>query len=85
MKLCNEYNVPIVPYGSGTSLEGHTTAKRGGVCVSLKKMDKIVAVNAKDGDVVVQPGLSFMKLNQEIKKYGLHFPLDAGPDASIGK
>eukprot|EP01125_Pyxidicula_operculata_P014096 TRINITY_DN4680_c0_g1_i1.p1 TRINITY_DN4680_c0_g1~~TRINITY_DN4680_c0_g1_i1.p1 ORF type:complete len:510 (-),score=116.99 TRINITY_DN4680_c0_g1_i1:834-2363(-) len=84
VKLCNQYSVPIIPYGSGTSLEGHTTAPTGGVCLSMKLMSKILHVADIDQHAVVQPGLSFIKLNKQIEKYKLYFPLDAGPDASVG-
>jgi len=56
VKLCDAHTVPIVPYGAGTSLEGHTTATKGGVCLNMKSMDKIIAIHEKDMDVVVEPG-----------------------------
>eukprot|EP01089_Gocevia_fonbrunei_P021749 TRINITY_DN8560_c0_g1_i1.p1 TRINITY_DN8560_c0_g1~~TRINITY_DN8560_c0_g1_i1.p1 ORF type:complete len:529 (+),score=141.43 TRINITY_DN8560_c0_g1_i1:40-1626(+) len=84
VKLCNTHLVPLIGYGAGTSLEGHTTATLGGVILSLAKMDKIIQINDKDQDVVLQPGVTFPKLNEALKKYNLHFPLDAGPNATIG-
>mgnify|MGYP001025085206 CR=1 FL=1 len=84
VKLCDRHNIPLITYGSGTSLEGHTTCVTGGICLSLQQMDKVLQINPRDMDVVVQPGLSFNKLNDHLKQYNLYFPLDAGPSATLG-
>jgi D-lactate dehydrogenase (cytochrome) len=84
VKICEKFAVPIIPYGSGTSLEGHITPVRGGICLSFKEMAELISVHPTDLDVIVQPGLSFVKLNTLLESHGLYFPLDAGPNASIG-
>ncbi|KQK20806.1 D-lactate dehydrogenase [cytochrome], mitochondrial [Brachypodium distachyon] len=81
---CNKYKVPIVPYGGATSIEGHTLAPHGGVCIDMSSMKKIKALHIKDMDVVVEPGIGWIELNEYLKPYGLFFPLDPGPGATIG-
>ncbi|XP_078430833.1 FAD-linked oxidases family protein isoform X2 [Wolffia australiana] len=82
--LCNKYKAPIVPYGGATSIEGHTLAPHGGVCMNMSYMNKIKALHVEDMDVVVEPGIGWIELNEYLKPYGLFFPLDPGPGASIG-
>jgi D-lactate dehydrogenase (cytochrome) len=84
LKICNKYAVPIIPYGSGTSLEGHTSAPSGGICIDMREMDKILTLHEKDLDVVVQPGIHWEDLNTKLAPSGLFFPVDPGPGASIG-
>jgi D-lactate dehydrogenase (cytochrome) len=84
VKLANKYYVPIIPFGSGTSLEGHTSAINGGICIDMSEMKKIIQLHEKDMDVVVQPGISWNELNENLKDVGLFFPVDPGPGASIG-
>lgn len=81
---CNKYKVPIVPYGGATSIEGHTLATNGGVCIDMSTMKNIKALHIEDMDVVVEPGIGWMELNEYLKPYGLFFPLDPGPGATIG-
>jgi D-lactate dehydrogenase (cytochrome) len=82
--LCNHYHFPIIAYGTGTSLEGHILALQGGLTIDLSQMNRMVAVNAEDLTVTVQPGVTRKQLNVEIKDTGLFFPIDPGADASIG-
>uniref|UniRef100_A0A0E0Q4E0 D-lactate dehydrogenase (cytochrome) n=1 Tax=Oryza rufipogon TaxID=4529 RepID=A0A0E0Q4E0_ORYRU len=89
---CNKYKVPIVPYGGATSIEGHTLAPHGGVCINMSLMKKIKSLHVEDMDVVVEPGVGWIELNEYLKPYGLFFPLDPGksivyclrPGATIG-
>jgi D-lactate dehydrogenase (cytochrome) len=82
--LCSKYEVPIIPYGTGTSLEGHVLALQGGVTIDLSQMNNVVAIHAEDLTVTVQAGVTRKQLNQEIKDTGLFFPIDPGADASLG-
>lgn len=81
---CNKHKVPIVPYGGATSIEGHTLSPSGGVCIDMTQMKRIKSLNVKDMDVVVEPGIGWMELNEYLEPYGLFFPLDPGPGATIG-
>ncbi|MDB5797182.1 MAG: dldH, partial [Paucimonas sp.] len=82
--LCERHLVPVIPYGTGTSLEGHILALSGGISIDLSQMNRIVAVHPQDLTVTVQPGVTRKQLNQEIKDTGLFFPIDPGADASLG-
>src|SRR4051812_37233176 len=84
VKLCAGANMPIVPFGAGTSLEGNAAAVAGGVCFDFARMNKVLAVHDSDMDVVVQPGITRKQLNAELRGTGLFFPIDPGADASIG-
>ncbi|KAG2193186.1 hypothetical protein INT47_002878 [Mucor saturninus] len=85
VKICNKYDLPIIPFSGGTSLEGHFSAPKGGVCISFTEhMDKIIAFHPEDMDIVVQPGVQWEDLNIFLKKENLFFPQDPGPGACIG-
>jgi len=82
--LAAQHDVPVIPFGVGSSLEGHLLAVQGGISIDLGRMDKILAVNPEDLTVTVQAGVTRKRLNDEIKSTGLFFPIDPGADATIG-
>lgn len=82
--LCSAADVPIVPFGAGTSIEGNALPIHGGVSLDMTQMDAIVAVNAEDFDCIVQPGVRREELNQHLRDQGLFFPIDPGANATIG-
>lgn len=84
VKLCNQYKIPVVPFGIGSSLEGHVLPLQGGITLDFAEMNKVLSVDAQDFTVTVQPGVIRTQLNDEIKSTGLFFPVDPGAHASLG-
>ena len=84
VRICAKHKVPIVPHGTGTSLEGHLAALHGGICIDLSEMNNVITVNPEDMDVTVEPGVRRKQLNEYLRDTGLFFPIDPGADASIG-
>ncbi len=84
VKLADQYAVPVIPFGVGSSLEGHLLAVQGGVSIDLGRMNKVIAVQPEDLTVTVQAGVTRMQLNNEIRHTGLFFPIDPGADATLG-
>ncbi len=82
--LAAEHKVPVIPFGVGSSLEGHLLAIQGGISIDLGRMDQILSVNAEDLTVTVQPGVTRKALNDAVKSEGLFFPIDPGADATLG-
>ncbi len=84
VRICADNGVPLIPFGVGTSLEGHVNAPLGGVSVDFRDMNKVLAVHAEDFDCVIQPGITRKALNEQLRDSGLFFPIDPGADASLG-
>ncbi|GAB4208150.1 MAG: FAD-linked oxidase C-terminal domain-containing protein [Tibeticola sp.] len=84
VKLAAQFEVPVIPFGVGSSLEGHLLAVQGGISLDVSRMNRVLAVNGEDLTVTVQPGVTRKQLNEAIKDQGLFFPIDPGADASLG-
>ena len=84
VRLCARHRVPVVAFGTGTSLEGQVNAPRGGICLDFRDMNRVLAVHVEDLDCVIEPGITRKALNEHLRDSGLFFPIDPGADASLG-
>jgi D-lactate dehydrogenase (cytochrome) len=84
VKIAAHFGLPVIPFGVGTSLEGHVNAPLGGISIDTSQMKRVLKVNAEDLDVVVEPGVTRKELNDYLRSFGLFFPVDPGADATIG-
>jgi D-lactate dehydrogenase (cytochrome) len=84
VRICAAHGVPVIAFGTGTSLEGQVNAPQGGVCIDMRDMNRVLAVHAEDLDCVVEPGITRKALNEQLRDQGLFFPIDPGADASLG-
>ena len=84
VRICAKHRFPIVPFGTGTSLEGHINAPQGGVSIDFRDMNRILTMHAEDLDCVIEPGVTRKQLNEHLRDQGLFFPIDPGADASLG-
>src|SRR5216683_1555604 len=84
IRIAAAHRLPIVPFGAGTSLEGHVNAVHGGVTIDLREMNRVVRIGVEDLDVTVEAGVTRLQLNKALKNTGLTFPVDPGADATLG-
>jgi len=84
VQLASQYDCPVIPFGVGTSLEGHLLAVRGGISLDVSRMNEVLAIDAQDLTVTLQPGVTRKQLNEAVKATGLFFPIDPGADATLG-
>src|SRR3954454_5372702 len=84
VRICATGGVPVIAFGTGTSLEGQVNAPAGGVCIGLRDMNRVLEVHADDLDCVIEPGITRKALNEYLRDKGVFFPIDPGADASLG-
>ena len=84
MRICARHGVPVIPFGAGSSLEGHLNAPLGGISFDMKDMNRILEVNAEDFDCVIEPAVTRDQLNDHLRDQGLFFPIDPGAEAQLG-
>ena len=84
VRVCAGHGVPVIPFGTGSSLEGQVNAPHGGVSIDVRDMNRVLAVHAEDLDCVIEPGITRKALNEHLRDQGLFFPIDPGADASLG-
>jgi D-lactate dehydrogenase (cytochrome) len=84
VRICSEHIVPVIPFGAGTSLEGHLNAPGGGISVDMTRMNRLIAVHPEDLDCVIEPGITRKALNEQLRDTGLFFSIDPGADATLG-
>ncbi len=84
VRVCARHRVPLVPFGAGTSLEGHVAAVRGGITIDMTRMNRLLRINAEDLDCTVEAGITRKALDEQLRRHGVFFPIDPGADATIG-
>ncbi|MFY8088928.1 MAG: FAD-binding oxidoreductase, partial [Rubrivivax sp.] len=84
VRLAAEHRVPVIPFGVGSSLEGHLLAVQGGISIDVSRMNRVLHIHAEDLTATVEPGVTREQLNQEVRNLGLFFPIDPGANASLG-